>query len=117
MFTRAEACKLSPVDLTAFNTDGFDVSGNGIHIHDCSVWNQDDTFCIKSSQDAPTANVLIENVRASGVGLSIGSIGAHAVENITFRNVAMHHTSKGVYIKFNDKAARGGVMSLFLFLS
>jgi hypothetical protein len=26
------------VDLTAFNTDGFDVSGQDIHIHDCSVW-------------------------------------------------------------------------------
>ena len=98
------------IDMTAFNTDGFDVSGDGIHIHDCSVWNQDDTFCIKSSQDAPTANVLIENVRASGVGLSIGSIGDHIVENITFRNVLMHHTSKGVYVKFNSKAARGGAI-------
>ena len=37
----------TPVDLTAFNTDGFDVSGQNIHIHDCSVWNQDDTFAIK----------------------------------------------------------------------
>merc|ERR1712100_723224 len=62
------------VDLTAFNTDGFDVSGTDIHIHDCSVWNQDDTFCIKASQHEPTANVLVENVHASGVGLSIGSI-------------------------------------------
>jgi len=100
------------IDLTAFNTDGFDVSGQDIHIHDCSVWNQDDTFCIKASQDEPTANVLIENVQASGVGLSIGSISAKTVENITFRNVVMHHTSKGVYIKFNAKAAKapGGVI-------
>lgn len=108
---RTSADSHGPIDLTAFNTDGFDVSGNGIHIHDCSVWNQDDTFCIKAGKDEPTANVLIENVHASGVGLSIGSIGAHTVTNITFRNVNMHHTSKGVYIKFNAKAAQGGVIS------
>ena len=77
------------LDITAFNTDGFDVSGKDIHIHDCSVWNQDDTFCIKASGE-DTENVLIENVRASGVGLSIGSIGGQAVRNITFRNVVMH---------------------------
>ena len=28
-------------DLTAFNTDGFDVEGKDIWIHDCTVWNQD----------------------------------------------------------------------------
>ena len=28
------------LDLTAFNTDGFDVSGKDIWIHDCEVWNQ-----------------------------------------------------------------------------
>ena len=105
---RTSADSHGAIDLTAFNTDGFDVSGTDIHIHDCSVWNQDDTFCIKSDQDWPTSNVLIENVQASGVGLSIGSIGAHAVANITFRNVVMHHTSKGIYVKFNAKAAGGG---------
>ena len=107
---RTSADSHDAIDLTAFNTDGFDVSGNGIHIHDSSVWNQDDTFCIKGSQDEPTANVLIENVRASGVGLSVGSIGNHIIANITFRNVHMHHTSKGVYVKFNAHAARGGVI-------
>ena len=29
------------IDMTAFNTDGFDVSGNNLWIHDCSIWNQD----------------------------------------------------------------------------
>ena len=46
----------------------------------------------------------VERVRASGVGLTVGSIGNHKVHNITFRNVVMHHTYKGIYIKF-----RGGV--------
>ena len=88
---------------------GFDVGGTDIHIHDCDVWNQDDTFCIKANHET-TSNVLVENCRASGVGLSVGSIGDANVRNVTFRNVEMHHTSKGVYVKFNAKAARGGVV-------
>lgn len=27
------------VDITAFNTDGFDVSGKNVWIHHCKVWN------------------------------------------------------------------------------
>ena len=101
---RTTADSHGAIDLSAFNTDGFDVDGTNIHIHDSSVWNQDDTFCIKASTE--TSNVLVENVEASGVGLSIGSIGGNAnVRNVTFRNVKMHHTSKGVYIKFR---ASGG---------
>lgn len=53
---------------------------------------------------------MVENVQASGVGLSIGSIGRSTVRNITFRNSVMHHTSKGIYVKFNAKAAAGGVI-------
>ena len=34
-------------NLDAFNTDGFDVAGRDIHIHDCTVWNQDDCFTIQ----------------------------------------------------------------------
>ena len=98
----------SVIDLTAFNTDGFDVSGTDIHIHDCAVWNQDDTFCIKA-QGEDTSNVLVENVRASGVGLSIGSIGGQNVRNITFRNVNMHHTDKGIYLKFRSSGSKGSI--------
>lgn len=50
-----------------------------------------------------TENVLIENVEASGLGLTVGSIKPttnHAcIKNITFRNAYMHHTFKGIYIK------------------
>ena len=100
------------IDLTAFNTDGFDVSGDNIHIYDCEVWNQDDTFCIKDS----TTNVVVENVRASGVGLSIGSIGNKGpVRNITFRNIVMHHTDKGIYMKFRSSGGRGGIIEDILY--
>lgn len=98
------------IDLTAFNTDGFDVAGRNIHIHDVVVWNQDDTIAIKADKHMATENVLVERVHASGVGLTIGSIGSDVVRNITFRDVLMHHTSKGVYIKFRSSGASGGVI-------
>lgn len=37
---------LSVDDLQAFNTDGFDVTGANVHIHDCNIWNQDDCACV-----------------------------------------------------------------------
>ena len=84
------------IDLTAFNTDGFDVTGRNIWIHDCTVWNQDDCFDVKDG----TENVLIENIEASGLGLTIGSISGSTVRNVTFRNARMHRTDKGIYMKF-----------------
>jgi len=83
-------------DLSAFNTDGFDLSGcHNVWIHDSSVWNQDDCFDVKDG----TSDVLIERVNASGFGLTIGSIASN-VDNVTFRDSYMHHTHKGIYLKF-----------------
>lgn len=62
------------LDLTAFNTDGFDVSGKNVWIHDCTVWNQDDCIAVKGGTD-----MLFERITASGLGLTIGSIGADTV--------------------------------------
>jgi len=94
------------IDMTAFNTDGFDVTGKNVWIHDCNVWNQDDTVCVKDNSE----NMLFERINASGVGLTIGSIGGGStVRNITFRDCYMHNTFKGIYLKFrgsaNDEAA------------
>ncbi|GMH78956.1 hypothetical protein TrST_g4445 [Triparma strigata] len=98
----------SPVNLRALNTDGFDVSGKDIYIHDCEVWNQDDCFTIVPTTASGinsqcTENILVENIKASGLGLTIGSIkptSNHAcIKNITFRNAYMSNTFKGVYMK------------------
>jgi polygalacturonase len=35
------------IDMTAFNTDGFDVTGKNVWIHDCKIWCQDDTIAVK----------------------------------------------------------------------
>lgn len=100
-------------NLEALNTDGFDVSGRDIYIHHSSVWNQDDCFTIVPlSRDGINAdcteNVLIEDVNASGLGLTVGSIGPntrHAcIRNVTFRRGLMHHTYKGIYIKSSNQA-------------
>jgi len=55
------------IDLTAFNTDGFDVTGRNVWIHDCTVWDQDDCIAVKDNSE----NMLFERITASGVGLTI----------------------------------------------
>ncbi|CAF3465893.1 unnamed protein product [Rotaria sp. Silwood1] len=95
-------------ELTAFNTDGFDVSGKNIWIHDCNIWNDDDCIAVKQQDSSSihsscSENMLFERINASGVGLTIGSVGpsgAHScVRNITFRNCTMYNTFKGIYLK------------------
>ena len=77
-------------DLTAFNTDGFDITGRNVHIHDCRIWNQDDCISVKDGSE----DMLFERISASGLGLVIGSIGASRVNNITFRDCQMPNTFK-----------------------
>ena len=99
-------------NLAALNTDGFDVQGRDIYIHHCSVWNQDDCFTIvpidrNGINSNCTENVLIEDVNASGLGLTTGIVGPSAahncVRNVTFRRATMHHTFKGIYIKSSNQ--------------
>jgi hypothetical protein len=84
------------IDTTAFNTDGFDVTGKNVWVHDVSIWNDDDCIAVKDGSE----NMLFERVNASGLGLTIGSIGGSNVRNITFRDCYMHKTVKGIYMKF-----------------
>ena len=95
----------SMYELGAFNTDGFEIIGKSSYVygHDLEVWNQDDCVVMKSGHD-----MTFERIRASGMGLTIGSIGANAqhtdvtVKNIIFYDCHMEETSKGIYIKFRD---------------
>jgi hypothetical protein len=104
---KAGATSHSSNELTAFNTDGFDLSGANIHIHDCNIWNQDDCVCVKDLNGGKRAvrseNWLVERVHASGLGLTVGSIGCSTppmhVRNITFRDSTMDNTFKGLYMK------------------
>ncbi len=83
------------LDLQAFNTDGFDVTGQYVHIHDVVVWNDDDCICVKDGSQ----HMLFERITASGLGLVVGSIGDSVVHNITFKDAVMHQTVKGIYMK------------------
>lgn len=55
--------------------------------------------------------MLIENMVITGMGTSIGSVPPHpnhnCVRNITFRNITMPKTGKGVYIKSNPECLPG----------
>merc|ERR1712046_165922 len=56
--------------------------------------------------------MLIENLVLTGFGASIGSVPPHAdhncVRNITFRNISMPGTGKGIYVKSNPSCGDGG---------
>lgn len=110
---RTNSDKHTLIDISAFNTDGFDVQGENVHIHDCYIWTQDDCIAVKGN----SKNMLFERITASGVGLTIGSIGTEAVDNITFRDCYMPNTYKGIYMKFNGAANTdyGGSISNILY--
>jgi hypothetical protein len=94
------------LDLSAFNTDGIDVSGNDVYIHDVDIWNQDDCIAVKDSFLGESTNMLFERITASGLGLTIGSIGGTTVRNITFRDSFLYKTYKGIYMKFRHDEDR-----------
>ena len=50
-------------------------------------------------------NMLFERIHASGVGLTIGSLGKGHSSNITFRDSVMHHTYKGIYMSVSPPLA------------
>ena len=57
--------------------------------------------------------MLFERIEASGVGVTIGSIGGSTVKNITFRDINMHNSYKGIYMKF--RAGEGGLIEDILY--
>lgn len=116
---------LQPQNL---NTDGIDPIGQNIHIHDCIVLNDDDSIAVKPPRNGKagfvmngtipydcTRNITIENMVLTGFGASIGSVGpleSHpCVDNVTFRNIRMPGTGKGIYIKSNKSDCNGNVSS------
>lgn len=63
------------LDLTAFNTDGIDVTGRNVYIHDVDIWVQDDCISVKDG----ARDMFFERISCSGLGLVIGSIGSSVV--------------------------------------
>ena len=101
------------LSIFPFNTDGIDVSGKDIYIHDCMISNYDDAVCIKpadySTPDLDntnmscTENIVVDNVYVyKGVGLSVGSVAStkqHCIRNVMFQNIVADEPIKFIYIK------------------
>jgi len=90
----------------ALNTDGIDIWGSNIHVHDVDVNNADDCICVKGDNDGSrlwSENWMVENSTASGEGLSVGTMwsGNFITRNVTFRNILMENTRKGIYVKID----------------
>ena len=90
----------------ALNTDGIDIWGSDVHVHDVEVTNGDDCICVKGDNDGSriwSENWVIENSKARGEGLSVGTMwsGNFITRNVTFRNIDMLHTRKAVYVKID----------------
>ena len=98
------------VPVWALNTDGFDVGGRDLVLRDVYVRNADDSVAIKPSAPslrfACTTNVTVENATLIGVGASVGSVhpkfDRYCVRGVTFRDVAMPGTMKGIYVKTDN---------------
>jgi hypothetical protein len=107
--------------LFSFNTDGIDISGHNVHVHDVTIWNQDDCIAVKDNYygNHVSSNMTFERINASGLGLVIGSIGGSTVRNITFRDAYLHRSFKGIYLKFRKdnltKWGRPGLIEDILF--
>lgn len=110
-----------PPELSALYviTDGIDPSGVNIWIHDVLVQNDDDSIAVKpcnpekcTNAGGYTGNVLIEDSTLVGAGASIGSVTPQtshaAVINVTWRNISMPKTLKGIYIKSDPGCVADG---------
>ena len=108
---------VEPNEMFPFNTDGIDISGKDIYIHDCMISNYDDAICIKPADyNTPsldginmscTENVLVDNIYVyKGVGLSVGSVASskqHCIRNVIFQNIVADKPIKFIYIKTGNQ--------------
>ncbi|OAV96262.1 hypothetical protein PTTG_03469 [Puccinia triticina 1-1 BBBD Race 1] len=81
-------------------TDGIDVSGTNIHVHDVDIKTGDECVTAKS----PMKGLLVERVSCINTdGCSIGSFGAsgkgYIVEDVLYRHVNLTNASNGVVVK------------------
>ena len=79
------------------NTDGFNVHGNNIRIHNCSVRNGDD--CVPLN--APSSNVTVTNLRCecgNGVVPIVWGKGGE-ISNVLFQDIELINTHTGIAVK------------------
>ena len=96
-------------------------------IHDAQIWTQDDAIAVKDAfgcppapgvsadpagrwwmEAVPSEHMLFERINASGLGLTVGSIGDGVVRNLTFRDCVLTRTVKGIYVKLRASDDKTG---------
>lgn len=90
-----------------------------------AVVNDDDSIAVKPTHGPAasqpfdldcSSDMLIEDMVMTGVGASIGSVPPHeghnCVRNITFRNITMPGTTKGIYVKSNPTCVPGNTAEI-----
>lgn len=97
----------------AMYTDGIDIWGSNVHIHDVEIRNSDDCICVKGHDDGSriwSENWLVENSSATGEGLSVGTVSNNFItRNVTF-NIVMKDTRKGIYVKTDSEGTSTSVL-------
>jgi len=103
------------------NTDGIDIAGTRVHVHDVEITNFDDTVVPKPlSRGSTFANCseghLYENIKVMyGGGVSVGSVppnpNVNCIRNVTFRNLELTYPIKAVYLKPNPGTVGTGLIA------
>ncbi|CAH1989297.1 unnamed protein product [Acanthoscelides obtectus] len=97
------------------NTDGININScKRVHITGVNISTGDDCIALDSNIERntriPTVDVLIENshMYAGHGGVSIGSVTAGGLRNVTVRNCIFNGTNRGLFIK--SRRGRGGLV-------
>lgn len=94
-------------------TDGIDIHGNNIHVHDVMVTNKDECVTVKS----PSNNVMVERVFCAWSGGSaIGSLGGDVkISNVHYKNIYTMGGNQAFMIKSEaDSRPFGSVTNVTL---
>ncbi|KAJ3254044.1 hypothetical protein HDU77_004266 [Chytriomyces hyalinus] len=92
------------------NTDGFDVSGNGITIQNSWVHNQDDCLAINKSQGKGVK--FLNNTCIGGHGISISVKEGGIVENVLVKDCVVKQSTNAIRIKTLYQAKTGHVSNI-----
>jgi hypothetical protein len=91
--------------LAAPNTDGINIGGQRIHVHDCRVHNGDD--CVPTNvgfNNSDTDDVLVERVTCEcGTNGGVPIIaGAASIRNVLYRDMVVTNSNQGAGAKISE---------------
>ncbi|KAL8280397.1 hypothetical protein RQP46_007045 [Phenoliferia psychrophenolica] len=104
--TNAEIYRMTIRAASLGATDGIDVDGTNLHIHDIEVTNRDECISIKS----PMSDATIERIRCNQAGgMSIGSLSNDAaIQNILVQDVEAYQCTNMLMMKSYPNGATPG---------